>query len=154
MRTPRYELEYARKIAASNAKFLAMTSAQKRVALAKDVLSALAAKEMTEKHNVYCDFRESACNVCALGALFVAAEPLLNEEAKYESDGPGFHNDTAMRHALDAAGIFTTQQLWSIEGSFEGDNVPIETIMTYIATHDGNFDRRDARRLFKASQKV
>lgn len=68
----------AERIRKANKRFAAMTKAQKRVAIAKDVLAALATKKIEAESGTYYlrtkalgdKLNGEQCNACAIGALF------------------------------------------------------------------------------------
>lgn len=123
----------------------ALTSAEMKVAIAKDVIAQLKAKKPKIKvyEGVYFvaslkkpfaevgdDLQEAAskivsCEVCALGAVFLSKARLYNDCPMSIADG--WHgddgkclsfNDDDMRLNLDS--LFSNRQLRSIEAAFEG----------------------------------
>lgn len=87
--------------------------AQKRVAIARDVLVKLLAKEIKPTHCVYFQKDREGCEVCAVGSMVVAccdADDDLDEQSAVECLSPHFD----------------VEQLALIEAAFEGDtDMPI-----------------------------
>jgi len=134
-------------ITKSNAVFNKMTPAQKRVAIAKDVLSQIRSKKITPKHLEYyqnkaaerkklCSAIKSAepnselrdvlkkvpsCNVCARGAIFVSAIKLFNNFAvkKLGNVDEDFPIDTDSIFSIGGR-YFSKKQALLIEVAFEG----------------------------------
>jgi hypothetical protein len=135
-------------ITKSNKRFASMTPAQKRVRIAKDVIAQLDAKEIVAKNGVYfslagakpydsvdsiCDENAGAsvqelarteflgCNVCAIGAGFIASVKRLNK-LKVEdllTNSERNIDDDDMVAYLIATGAFTETQARKLELVFE-----------------------------------
>ena len=116
------------RVAKNNAKFRKLTKAQKRVAIAKDVLLQLKARRINARTGQYLWAKGTpdpygyyntastvltaqSCNACALGALFCGL--LDNTE-----DHPGHVVTVDIRNTL--APYFSSRQLGDIESAFEG----------------------------------
>src|ERR1051325_4945463 len=98
-------------------------NAEKRVALARDVIAQLDAKSIVPEIGIYCapDRSEHGkCNVCALGALMVAC------------CGP---KATCSVHTVIAClePVFTEEQIILIEAAFEGNSRPPSWDVTVAA---------------------
>lgn len=117
-----------------NALFAAATPEGKRVLIATDVLAAIALKKIAPQAGVYLNKgaaqgagKETSCQACAIGSLFVCLvnqpELKLNlEDARYTHeayDGGRNFDDDRMRDKL--APYFDRQQLGLIEAAFEAD---------------------------------
>jgi hypothetical protein len=118
-------------IAERNAEFAGMTKMEKRVALAKDVLTQMELQNFIPTPGTYIDsfggydkdefgvtdygkpIIQETCNVCALGALTLS---LLDGDA-VNSTG---RNKVSCHDALDVAGLWSTKETEDIERAFEG----------------------------------
>lgn len=136
-----------------NSEFKKMSAAQKRIAIAKDVLASLKAKKYTAKHRTYCAFyfkdkkkvptgtvelqdvllskNLTSCNVCAMGSVFMAKVSLGNS---CKIDIPSHFGFTSIENFNNIVGdaedivdnmkgIFTEKQLREIEYAFEGEDI-------------------------------
>jgi hypothetical protein len=139
-------------VAANNAKFASLTKAQKRVAIAKDVLLQLRLEHINAVSGVYLDFPEAKqndvgeclvdsdapvsavynvrdCDVCAKGALFLSAARV--KKGKTMRDLMITHDSGNVdANALNdnsivryLSDIFDDQQLWLIEAAFEQNDM-------------------------------
>jgi hypothetical protein len=152
----------ARRTKASNAKYAAMSRAEKRVAIAKDVIRAIHGKQLIPTHGEYFSLGEPvdshpedhaslqellpslpACNVCAKGAILVCAVARQNKVTFGEAvDWTNFRAEILSRYL---GGVFTPNQLNLIEDAFEtaynGDqedtNVTMLRIMKNIVKNGG-----------------
>lgn len=126
----------AKSVAKKNARFSKQTPAEKRVAIAKDALAWIAAKALIPATGSYVspeegplrefDFygdggrvddqlrsvRLGVCNVCAIGALFIA------KAVRFDKTTVG--DLTSGRHRDSLTGFFSARQLSLIEIAFEG----------------------------------
>jgi hypothetical protein len=135
--------ELNKRIRRDNKAFAKMTPAQKRVAIAKDVIKHLNTKKLTARAGTYLisydmDFGDNGrrqvstalkkvedCEVCAIGAAFLCSVKKLNSVTASELFGADaverLHlDDDPMRRYLKATGAFTSNQLTVIERVFEG----------------------------------
>ncbi len=125
------ELKLAMNIEKRNKDFKKLSKAEKRVAIAKDVIAALKAKKYIAETGDYLDINYSSdnydsninqellcsnditCKVCAVGALFTSKVIISNN---FDSDY--VPSDDVMRDELSA--YFSKNQLYLIEAAFEG----------------------------------
>lgn len=131
METTRAEMKLARQIAdrelaviKANAKFAKLTPAQKRVAVAKDVLKHLGEGTLVATKGDYLSVYDTGptgeeCHACALGAVFACATILDGGRKALTEDDSCLSSHTMVRE-LENAGIFSTEQLRTIECAFEG----------------------------------
>jgi hypothetical protein len=148
-------------------------NAEKRVALAKDVLAKLAAKELSPYFGAYAVVDKKGCRVCALGSLMVACcgapesptqaddvircltplfslEELAIIEAAFEGDNDMPLSDIARGRGLaigeqltGAASVFGTPPEESYDGEGMSAADRIHDIMLNIVRHDGRFVPED-----------
>jgi len=116
------------------------TRAEKRVAIAKDVISKLNKKRYEAEQGVYCAAKDiiwpedehteiqtmlkgKKCNVCALGSLFVSAidkyDKLMFDDPTF--DGINSRNDTYLKR------FFSGPQLDLMESAFERDHMGVDS---------------------------
>lgn len=128
---------------AKTKKFDDMTPAQKRMAIAQDVIAQLAAKQLIAKSGIYCSMpanakvKDAKCTVCGIGAIFVAkcrrTDPSLTGKSIIRSWEDDYYDDGELTiekvqfNSADAEdihilmkGIFSVDQLELIEAAFEG----------------------------------
>jgi hypothetical protein len=145
---------------ARNEQFAALTPAQKRVAIAEDVLQWIALGKLVAANGTYIrvvngdsDARGAKtvngfeCHACALGSVFAVAV----EREAVEPSKRGLMNtsDESMRKRLRE--FFDKDQLLAIEDAFEGfndSNLPrasmfCDDIPTYVTGPDGWSSRLD-----------
>jgi hypothetical protein len=132
-----------RRLRERNARFAALSTVEKRIKVAKDVIAQLNAKELSARSGCYInaniphqayynadgtskgdfgerDFREvleetgARCDVCALGAMFVTTVKIRNE---ITTDKGRFSRGEDMHKYL--ADVFSKDQLRLIESAFE-----------------------------------
>lgn len=121
-----------------NRKFQAFTAAQKRVAIAKDVLDQIEAKTITPKKGTYValkgvrgkgfyelpvqeNFDKVKCTTCALGGLLTCMVKFTNDATMKDLDNPGMDYDSGTENNLwkRLAKFFGKKQLFLIEHVFE-----------------------------------
>lgn len=144
--------ELNEKIKARNIAFEKMSPAQKRVAIAEDVIASLRAKKYTADSGTYCDIyikediesapvkrgakvelqeillsdKIEACNVCAIGSMFasrVAVGDSFKVNAANCKSGGYLDLNNSSQLIKTLDGIFTTEELRYIEYAFEGQDI-------------------------------
>jgi hypothetical protein len=121
-------------------KFADMTPKNKRIAIAKDVLTQLAAKKLRAAHGIYLEvvadgeftaeeMLRKPCTVCALGGLFVACtnkvpSEINSDELGLSTDNYDGFTETVLNGDSDSMkprmqAYFTREQLRLIEHAFE-----------------------------------
>lgn len=142
-----------------------LSSAEKRVLIAKDVLkflnngefTALRGRYLTPKNDSMGNYQEALqqslqvgnrCNVCAIGATFVAC-------ARREGEGDGdlkpysraVSDSYGMTAAVEKSGVFSQHTLRMMERVFEhhltsarSSEGALREIMRHIIEHKGKFD--------------
>lgn len=130
--------KYNARTRASNAAFAKMTPEQKKVTVAKDVLEQLRVGRLVATNGTYLksptfdggelddgdDLREAfkkmeSCDVCAIGAVFVATVDRLDKLTVGDLDYRYCATDDTMRQYLDREGVFTQEELEAMENAFE-----------------------------------
>lgn len=142
-----------RQIAADNRAFARMTPAQKRVTIARDVLSQLQARRITAESGTYLRTKNrvvvkkkdegddlgkltrqiKTCNACAVGSLFLCAVERADklklgsadDDAAMARRGPleSSFNDLDLDLHRYLGKFFSAEQLAAIEGAFENGSV-------------------------------
>ncbi len=143
-----------------NTRFAKMTKAQKRVAIAKDVIKQIAARSIKPRFQIYlespnqiakkmdigkqlCDVlpNRPACKVCAIGGMFVAAVGLFNDLPVDETFVNRFVDAGPLKNRL--LNFFGREQLREIEWCFEDNE-------TWITNVNAPKHRRDAAKRMAA----
>lgn len=130
------EAEAALRVAQDNLEFAKLGARQKRVAIARDVISAIKAGIIDVQHGVYLRTHGNelnddgyiekfdSCTACALGSMFatcVVKRPVLSLDVNdVMIPARTGANDDAMREALSP--YFSEKQLRLIESAFEMDD--------------------------------
>ena len=147
------DLKALKRSAKAEAAFKRMSKAQKRVAVAKDVIASIKAKQLVAKARTYIDVKAEGkdgydnntfkhpdfqtalamgqqCTACALGGLFVCAVKFENkiatEDANDNIDQPDLHD--YLQHLFPYEQLqlieIAFEQSWGIPGFDNGDDVP------------------------------
>lgn len=128
-----------------NEEFAGMSKVQKRIAIAKDVISQIRAKKFKATPGTYCELKTSQkklklsgsvelqtlleegainkCNVCALGGIFMSKVSLGNKfnlNSRYDKIQTHIDDDEMISNLR---GIFSELELRTIEYAFEGGDI-------------------------------
>jgi len=167
--------ELAAKIEESNAAFEAMTSQEKRVEIAKDLLIRLNTKQLKARRGSIVTFRKNlsrgkalsqslkpllntdsapVCSVCAKGGLFMAYIGRVNTETIQDARDAA-NNACSAQNGADSKlrDIFSEKMLSYIEMAFEGRQV-ITSDENYNSIEFTSKEEQEALDFFKTHSKV